>query len=262
MGAGIAIYTLMMTLAVAPHPRPGIDNKPDANKKPSSLTLAVAKADQLLSRVLLDRWTDEPNDQIRAALSTIVDSGVFSKPQKMTLTVRTAFGQEKAIVVKGTIQARRKKLYDYRTQQEREEFRKMDKEQKTLRMEHNDDLHHAEHYRSPDFIDDMLHHQSIERDVLRDKHAKAKADLNQIANERKKEYEQIAVEVIVPVSLAGDVAKIAQARRLSVTILVDYVALRPPMPEVDKPMAIGLVRGTATVIPDRMRHQAKKTHTP
>ena len=256
MGAGSGIYTLMLTLAVASHPRPGIENKPDASKKPSSLTLAIAKADQLLSRVLLDRWSDEPNDQIRAALSTIVDSGVFRKPQKMTLTVRTAFTQENAIVVKGTFQARRKKLYDYRAEHEKDEFRLMDNEEKSQRKRHNEALHDLEdHYKAGHhFIIQLLRKQDRERDRLEDEHRNAKKDLNHIAKERQIEYERIPVDVLIPDGLAGDVTKIAQARRLSVTILVDYVALRPPMLEVGKPMAIGLVRGTATKIPDRLRH--------
>ena len=78
--------------------------------------------------------------------------------------------------------------------------------------------------------------------------------MHRCREERQSEYEQIPVDVLIPDGLAGDVAKIAQARRLSVTILVHYVALRPPMPEVGKPMAVGLVRGTATKIPDRLRN--------
>ncbi len=258
---------LLMGQVVASPTGPGIENKADVNKKPHSLTLAIAKADQLLSRIHVNRWSDAPNDRVKAALSTIIASGVFNKPQTMMMKVHTAYARDDGIVVRGQIRARRKKLHEYRAAHEKDVLLSMSKERTSLKKEHDNRLlDKAQYHRERSYYDnrrgerehdiELIHRKiSIERKQMDGEHKRAKTDLNLIAKERQTEYEQIQVEVIVPNELAGDVARIAQASRISVTILVDYIALRPPMLEVKKAMAIGFVRGTATKIPDRLRRQ-------
>lgn len=176
------------------------------------------------------------------------------------------------LTIQGTIQGRKNKYADYLVSGEREQLRVFDAKAsdiefawKQVLAEYNHREHdyhrthhgHGSHWH--DHRDHIAHIKALKthrrnRKLRTAERGRLVASFQPNVILRRTEAEIVSVEVTIPESLAVKVnlAKLASAKRFLVTFQVESYTIRPEMPEVLVPPAIGSLTGIVLTVPKKM----------